>query len=373
MFAAGLFSQEGCSPDQESHVTNRLTPVVAIPARDEAALLPRLIAALGQQTVLERLERPLDVIIVLNNTTDGSLAAAETAAKLLVGVRIKTETVVFSPDRAHVGSARRHAMDLAVSMEPAGVILTTDADAVPSATWIEANLNAITAGADIVGGRIIGDPQEEAQLGLGFQRRAALHARYSELCDEMAALIDPLPHDPWPRHRDHTGGSLAVRASVYSQLGGVPRLPLREDIALVSNALAAGFRLVHPLDVVVTVSARTKGRAKGGMAECLTTWLREEDEGRQVLVENPADVEDRLRLRKAIRSLAEMPPQTTRRTLRDLGIDPDLAGTGTQWAAALIERFAPDDLDARATVPAIAAISALTERITALRGIADAA
>ena len=102
----------------------------------------------------------------------------------------------------------------------------------PADSWVEANLKAIAAGADIVGGCIVGDPDEEARLGPGFLHRARLHARYGELRDELAALIDPLDHDPWPRHHDHTGGSLAVRSSVYRAVGGMDAVPFREDLGL---------------------------------------------------------------------------------------------------------------------------------------------
>ena len=282
-------------------MTDLLQPVVAVPARNEEELLPRLIAALGRQTGLDRLTRPLEIVVLLNNTTDRSAERARAAAALAPRLRLTIVEVCYPPDRAHVGSARRAAMDLAAAAEPEGVILTTDADAVPSDRWIAANLDAIAAGADIVGGHIVGDPGEEALLGPGFLHRARLHARYGALCDELAALIDPLPHDPWPRHHDHTGGSLAVRCPVYRAVGGMDPLPFREDIAFVSKVRAGNFRLVHPLDVVVTVSARTTGRAKGGMADCLTTWLREEADGVPVLFEDPVAVEVRLRRRKALR------------------------------------------------------------------------
>ena len=280
---------------------------MAVPARNEEALLPRLIAALGQQTVLDRLEMPLDVVVVLNNTTDKSLSVAKSAAAQNPRLRVTIEDVSYPADRSHVGSARRHAMDLARDAAPDGVILTTDADAVPSGAWVEANLRAIAKGADIVGGHVLGDAVEEALLGPGFQRRAALYALYGQLRDELATLIDPLAHDPWPRHHDHTGASLAVRSSVYRQVGGMDALPFREDLAFVSKVRAAGFRLVHPLDVLVTVSARTQGRAKGGMAECLSTWVRQEAEGVPVLFECPALVEQRLHRRRALRDLAELP------------------------------------------------------------------
>lgn len=327
------------------------TPVVAIPARDEEALLPRLIAALGRQTVLARLTSPLEVIVVLNNTADGSRRAAEAAAELAPRLRLTIEDVVYPPARAHVGMARAFAMDLAATKAPEGIILTTDADAVPAETWIEANLRAIAAGADIVGGHIVGDPEEEARLGPGFLHRAGLHARYGALCDELAALVDPLSHDPWPRHHDHSGGSLAVRAAVYRAVGGMEPLPFREDVAFVSRVRAAGFLLRHPLDVTVTVSARTQGRAKGGMADCLTAWLREEERGEPVLVECPEAVETRLLRRKRLRDAVALRPD----------------------AAALVEASALEGLDVPATVPACAAIPALTDRLAGLRDVADAA
>ena len=122
-----------------------------------------------------------------------------------------------------------------------------------------------------------------------------------------------------------------------------------------SKVRAAGFRLTHPLDVVVTVSARTQGRAKGGMADCISAWAREEVKGAPVLVECPVVVETRLHRRAA---------------LRNSGTAPGGAGMAD---AALIEQTAADDPDAPATVPALEAIAALSERIAFLRGISDAA
>jgi GT2 family glycosyltransferase len=344
-------------------------PVVAVPLRNEEALISNLIAALGRQTILDRLDDRLDVVLVVNNTTDRSRVVVEAAAASFPRLRLHVVEVVLPPDRAHVGSARRMAMERAAALAPAGVVLTTDADAAPWDGWIEANLRAIDAGVDIVGGRIVGDAVEEARLGPAFLRRAGLHARYGALRDELAALIDPLDHDPWPRHHDHTGGSLAVRAAVYQAVGGIDPVPFREDVAFVSKVRAAGFLLSHPLDVVVTVSARTQGRARGGMADCLDTWMREEADGVPVLVESPLAVEDRLLFRKGIRDVGAMATGPAEKALRALGVSP---GPGLS-VAALIERHAGDDLDAQPTTPALAAISALEERISLLRGRCDVA
>lgn len=324
-------------------------PIVAVPARNEEALLPRLVAALSRQTVIRRLGRPLRVVLVLNNIEDGSLNVVRAAARQAANLDVAVVDVEFPSERAHVGSARRLALDIAARRTPRGVVMTTDA--VPADDWVEENLRAIRAGAHVVGGRIVGDPEEERRLGQGFLRRARTHARYQALCDELAWLLDPIAHDPWPRHHDHTGASIAVRSDVYRTIGGMDPLPFREDIAFVSKARAAGFRLRHAPRVAVTVSARTIGRARGGMADCLRNWMRQETQGVPLLVECPGEVESRLRLRRAIRDLDTEPSR----------------------ACALIERLAADDPDAHGTVAAASAIAILERRIGELKGLADAA
>jgi hypothetical protein len=342
---------------------------VAVPARNEAIRLPRLLDALARQTVHPRLVAPLDVILVINNTSDASAAVARAVAAAHPRLQLLVVDVTYPPERAHVGTARRQAMDLAAATAPDGVILTTDADAVPAVDWIARTLDALRTGADLVGGRIVGEPEEEARLGPGFAHRAALHARYAALCDELAALIDPLDHDPWPRHHDHSGASLAVRAAIYRRLGGMDPLPFREDLGFVGKARAAGLRLVHPGDVVVTVSARTEGRAPGGMADCVRTWVREEAAMAPVLVESPGRVEERLRLRRALRDLSHDAP-AARALLRGRGL---ACGDAARSVAALIEDYAADDPDAPATTPALVAMGDMEQRISRLRGDSYAA
>ena len=88
---------------------------------------------------------------------------------------------------------------------------------------------------------------------------------------------------------------LAVRGEVYRATGGMPRLSFREDIAFVTKVCQAGYRLRHPLDVQVVVSARLVGRAAGGMADCLKTWVAAEEKDLPHLVEDPNAVAQRLR------------------------------------------------------------------------------
>jgi hypothetical protein len=144
-------------------------------------------------------------------------------------------------------------------------LVSTDADCRPPADWIDAILKAIQDDDTIVGGRIVLDDAEPLEPAL-----RALQWRWDRYWDQVRAIedaIDPVAWDPPPRHGDHTGASLALTVGLYRRAGGVPLTPTQEDRGLVDAAIAAGGRLVHPPSVWTRVSARTVGRAAGGMAE----------------------------------------------------------------------------------------------------------
>ena len=152
-----------------------LHPIVAIPAKNEAERLPRLVAALAAQSWLADRDRTLDVVLVLNNCRDESAALVAAAAPRHPQLRLHVVEVDFPRHEANAGTARRLAMETARSLvaDPArSVLLTTDADGTPHRGWIDANLRSIAGGAGLVGGLIVGDKAEEALLGDGFVRRA---------------------------------------------------------------------------------------------------------------------------------------------------------------------------------------------------------
>jgi hypothetical protein len=352
----------------------RLYPVVAIPARNEEKHLPSLIRALGDQTWLAVRGRRLHIVLVLNNCDDASAKVAAREAAYHPNLFLDLIEVDFSAEDAHVGSARRLAMERAwqISSDPMRcVLLTTDADSAPTSTWIEANLRATQAGADIVGGRIIGDEAEEASLGAGFLRRASQQSRYAELTDRLATLIDPLPYDPWPRHSDHTGASLAVRANVYAAVGGMPALPFREDLAFVSRARGSGYRLRHSLDVRVKVSARLDGRALGGMADCIKGWVEAEKKGSPHLVESPTSVAARLLRRRKCRDLEPSALIELLETRADVNVaskPQSVSSPRSLNIPALVELAAPEEPDAPSTVPVEVAICQIERVISDAEG-----
>ena len=74
--------------------------------------------------------------------------------------------------------------------------------------------------------------------------------------------------------------------------------PFGKTSPLLKAFVGAGYRLRHPLDVQVTVSARLDGRAAGGMSDCLKSWLAAEKDGLPHLVEDPRATIFRLRNRR---------------------------------------------------------------------------
>lgn len=361
----------GHSPGHHWH------PVIAVPVRNEEKRIANLLRALNDQSWCDDASDRLLVVLLLNNCTDRTREAVGDVVPSLGRLHVDLIDIDLPAPVAHVGTARRMAMERAAAACPPerGVILTTDADAVPDPDWIDATLRAIDRGADLVGGKLYGNRWEEERLGAAFNARAAAAASYAMHCDRLAALIDPLDHDPWPRHSDHTGGSLAIRTEIYRAVGGLPPLPRREDLALVVAARAAGALLVHPLDVRVEVSARLIGRARGGMADCLKAWLRAETEGLPLLVEDPVGLEARLQRRRAVRKLADLPPLARNTAAAALGIDPSTLAAGGEAPAPgwFVERFAPDEPDPEPSMPAGEAIARIQALIADYEGTMRAA
>ncbi|GJD97784.1 glycosyltransferase [Methylobacterium iners] len=240
--------------------------VVCVPARNEAEVLPRLLGSLGSQDGVEGLR--LRVVVLANNCSDDTAGAARRAAEE-AGLDLRLIEASLPPEAAHVGTARRMALDAGAAWLEAegvadGVLLSTDADALAPPNWVTANLRALE-GAELVGGRlVIDDSHAPPDAAL-----AELHRRiecYWAGIRALEAAIDPPSYDPEPRHGDHVAASLALRADLYRAVGGLPVIPCGEDNALVALVRRHGGRVRHCPAVSIRVSARRNGRVEGGMA-----------------------------------------------------------------------------------------------------------
>jgi GT2 family glycosyltransferase len=271
--------------------------IVCIPARNEAEHLPLLLDALARQT-----EQGAAIVLALNNTSDRSWDVIDTARRRYPALKLIVDEISFPEAEAHAGSARRRAMEFAAELAGKdGLIVTTDADARPPPQWLAANRAAMKAGCDIVGGRIVIDEQE--LLPKAIASAIALADRYWTHVRAIEDALDPIPWDLPPRHGDHTGASLCITSRVYNNCGGVPAIKSGEDRALVRNVVRNGGRLAHPIEVWTRVSARTAGRAVGGMAEHMQRLQTMCNTGQQILVPSFDQWRERALWRREIREL----------------------------------------------------------------------
>lgn len=248
--------------------------VVAIPARDEAAGIARTLRALGEQVDLVGAPlRGFTVLVLANNCRDDTARRAREAAP--PGLRVQVTETILPPERAGVVAARRLALDHAAALAgEGGVIVSTDADTRPAPQWLGALLRALVGGADAAAGRILLEAAQRAALPLAARRTHLLDSAYRQAVAEVHARVDPVPHDPWPRHWQHFGASLALSVQAYRAVGGVPDVPCLEDVALVGALRRADLRVRHTPQARAWTSARLSGRVPVGLSTQLAQWAQ---------------------------------------------------------------------------------------------------
>ena len=272
--------------------------VVAVPVRDEAERIGDCLLALDGQG-----EGPAPgILLLVNNTTDATVPrVAELAPSLRCPVRVVQRE--YAPGWAHAGQARRDAMQEADDRAPAGVpLLTTDADGQVEPGWLRANLRHLARGAQAVFGQAVIDPAEAHAIPPALHEADAREVAYAALLDEIEWLLDPDPVDPWPRHTEHSGASIAVTREVFRAVGGVPAVALGEDRAFAAALRRADARIVHATDARVVVSGRILGRAAGGMADTIRRRLAAPDMALDEALEPVLDRVRRMKRRRAARA-----------------------------------------------------------------------
>ncbi|RAK62235.1 glycosyltransferase [Hymenobacter edaphi] len=335
---------------------------VIIPAKDEAEALPATLAALAAQ--LDTRGQALsgaryEVIVLANNCTDATAAVARAAGRQHPHLRLHVLEISLPRAEAHVGRARRLLMDeaarrLALAGRPRGIIASTDADTRVAPDWLAALQREFAAGADAVGGRIL--PDAPARAGCPARRLHLHDAAYRLGLARLEHLLDPSAADPWPRHHQHFGGSLALTAAAYHQVGGLPVVPYLEDEALCQLLLRHELRLRHSPLVRVHTSARQQGRVAVGLSWQLRAWAADAAAGREPLAEHPQRLVAEWQLRRQLRRVwqqgqAGLPvaPAEVRALAAELAVTPArlrttlrTAGFGLAWEAlrpAAIERW----------------------------------
>ena len=246
--------------------------VVAIPVRNEDALLPRCLTALGQ--IMADAERRGAAVIIVHDTNDGSYELARRWMDTLPGPGCLLD-MRLAPDIRSAAHARRLALDIASRLTSDGILFTTDADSQVAPGWVEQLAAQIDRGCDLVCEDVRLDEEELSRLpgqvrDIGnaerayFQASEALWRKWTKGC--MGAFA----------HRA-SGASMAFTAAAYRSLGGL-RLPsVGEDTAFCEAAVAAGLEVVTLPDCGTRTSARLQSRAHGGCGETLLHRSQQSD------------------------------------------------------------------------------------------------
>ena len=234
---------------------------VVVPARDEENLIEACLRALAAQTDVGPEE--YEVLLVLDRCTDETEARATQVA----GAHPELRLYLLEGPGEGSGSARRVGMEAACGRlsevrGPGGLICSTDADTVVAPDWLAAQLRAVAAGAEAIGGRI--DLADDGTLPPDVLRR---HAENSRLRHEKL-LVEP-GHAGATEHWQFSGASLSLTAGTYGRIGGLDPTESLEDEHLERVLRENDVPIERLLSVRVTTSPRLRGRASRGLSHDL--------------------------------------------------------------------------------------------------------
>ncbi len=105
---------------------------VVVPAYNEEKLLPKCLDALKKQSF----DRPYEIIVVDNNSTDKTAKIAKKA-----GVKVVSEK------KKGISSARQKGIDVS----QAEIIAQTDADSIPDKNWLKEIFSVLDSNSSIIG------------------------------------------------------------------------------------------------------------------------------------------------------------------------------------------------------------------------------
>lgn len=277
---------------------------VVIPVRNEADNLENALDALRNQRQLT--DAPLstheyEVLLLLNNCTDQSVLIGQHYQRRYPTFPLRVAIVQLPPDKANVGTARRLLMDAAYRRllqvgRSQGIIASTDGDTTVDRYWLAHIQAEMAMGCEVVGGRILTRPD-----GSSVRINHLRDVTYRMLKARVEAHLDPLDFDPWPRHFQHFGASLALTCAAYKRVGGLPHVSHLEDEALYRALIRTDTPIRKSPHVRVTTSTRLYGRAEVGFSEQLRYWEALNQTHRCQLVEPAGAVIQRLRSRHQLR------------------------------------------------------------------------
>ncbi|RYE17657.1 MAG: glycosyltransferase, partial [Sphingobacteriaceae bacterium] len=190
---------------------------IIVPARNEARNIRKALGALRLQTDNNGIllnPQLYEVLLLVNNCSDQTFAIAKNYQKKYPDFPLHLAEIKLPPKKANIGFVRRLLMDeayrrLSINENSKGIIASTDGDTQVDACWVYHIIQEVANGCDAIGGRILTRPNKNISR--------IYHLRdvtYRSLLSQAEALIDPEDHDPWPRHFQYFGASMAVTCNV---------------------------------------------------------------------------------------------------------------------------------------------------------------
>lgn len=248
---------------------------VIVPARDEARNIRKTLNALRLQTDVSG--TPIshtiyEVLLLVNNCSDQTFALAKKYQEKYPEFQLHITELYLPARKANIGFVRRLLMDTAHRRltkygNHDGIIASTDGDTTVDSCWVYHIMQEIANGCDAVGGRILTQSNRK-KARLYHLRDVA----YRSLLARAEAILDPEEHDPWPRHFQYFGASMAVTCPVYEQVGRLPQVPFLEDNAFHQALQRMDVRIRKTPAVKAYTSTRMSGRVEVGFSEQLRKW-----------------------------------------------------------------------------------------------------
>lgn len=228
---------------------------VVVPVHDEETSVRAALDALATAVTSLHDAHPSTraaVTLVLDGCTDGTAGIVETARQADPVWRTGRLHLRTS-SRVGVGRARAlgtaHARTLARATPPGRHWFAhTDADSRVHPDWLVQQVDALLAGAHLLVGAVVPDPDDLDPAVLDRWRAA---------------------HPPGAALGHVHGANLGVRADADTALGGFDPVPEHEDVRLVDRARALGLDVRATTELPVVTSGRFAGRTPGGYAEHL--------------------------------------------------------------------------------------------------------
>lgn len=276
---------------------------VVVPVKDEAANLLKTLDALRNQKNPHGISLPKDkyeVLLLANNCTDHSFKIAKEYQKIHPEFALHVAEIFLPDERANIGTVRGMLMDEAYSRfsfsgKQKGIIASTDGDTVVDSKWMYHIIEEIAKGNDAVGGRIVIDDIDTPGA------YHSLNETYKTLIAKTESMLDPLEHDPWPRHFQYFGASLAVTCDMYQAVGGLPQLPYLEDEAFHKALFRRDAKIRKSPAIKVRTSGRHEGRVRVGLSEQLKKWSLMETSMEPQMVACANEIIAGIKLRNKIR------------------------------------------------------------------------